>query len=573
MSLQLKYRVLTGENFKSLIPEAFALVAEASYRVFGYRHHNVQLIAGIQLFKCKIAEMKTGEGKTLTATLPTFLHALAGKGAHVATVNDYLAARDWETMKPIYDVLGVSSSVIKASDTPSARFKAYRKDITYFSVKELGFDFLRDRMSSKYQNVVPPLYFCLIDEADSILMDEARTPLIIGIHDSDDKELMDGCYRWAATEANQFIESRDFVYNKIQQKVDLTYQGRSKVGSLPQNEQTRLIPLRQLCEIVQKAIKVEMDIVKGTQYDIIDKQVVIIDEYTGRPAEGRQWQDGIHQIVEAKENLEISAPTKAAAMITIQDLFSRYPKMAGMTGTATTARREFRKAYKKSVVAIPCHRPVDRLQLQTRIFETSTQKIKAIIDEVKTHLSEGRAILIGTRSVDFSEIVSSALTENDITHSVLNSRNLEMEADIVAQAGTPNAVTVATNMAGRGTDIKLHPDVRTQGGLHVILSEIHDSSRVDWQLIGRGARQGDPGSFRIFLSAEDEILSLGSTDLRPIVASMLKRKLPTNRVFAKFITAQRSIERKHLVDRLMLLRQNNERYRLLADTGQDPLLI
>ncbi len=567
---------MSGEPTRRLLPEAFALVVEVSRRIFGYRHHDVQILGGIELHDCRIAEMKTGEGKTLTATLPVYIHALSGLGTHVVTVNDYLAERDHDAMREVYMALGLSSDVIKADDSPENRAEAYRKDITYASVKELGFDFLRDRLRKKQQSseIVPPLYFCLIDEADSVLLDEARTPLIIGMHDMEDKELLDGCYRWAAKHATDFIDKHDFIYDKLKQKVDLTYQGRSRVRTIPQNEATRLIPILQLFKIMEKAIKANRDLLRETHYDIIGGKVVIIDEYTGRPADGRQWQDGIHQCVEAKEEIDISPATKAAAMITIQDLFARYPKIAGMTGTGLAAKREFKKVYKKSVVPIACNRPVARKQYTTQIFQSYEEKIDAIIAEAKEMIAVGRAVLIGTRSVEVSESVAESLTRNGLNHQVLNSRNLSAEAEIVAQAGMSKSITVATNMAGRGTDIKLDSTVRTKGGLHVILSEIHESKRIDWQLIGRGARQGDPGSFRIFLSLADEILRKGLVESHlNLIIRIPCRKENMPRLFKYFLLAQKNIEQKHLIDRLMLLRHNKDRYKALIDTGQDPLIV
>lgn len=575
-SLRLKYQVMCGYSQREAIINAYSLVCETVNRIFGFRLHDVQILGGIQLYFEKVAEMKTGEGKTLTAALPAYLHALAGKGAHVVTVNDYLATRDHETLSPVYSALGISSGVVQTEFPAEKRAESYRSEITYASLKELGFDFLRDRMrkqTGESSMVIPPLYFCLVDEADSLLMDEARTPLIIGVHDLGEKSIMDGCYRWVAKHSKRFIENSDYKYNKSQRRIDLTYQGRALLRHIPPNEESTQISFRQLCELMEMSIKVDRDIVKEKQYDVIDGNIVIIDEYTGRPAEGRQWQDGIHQIIEAKEGLEINPPTKPAAMITVQDLIMRYPKMAGMTGTAITSKREFRRAYKKSVVSIPCHRPVNRNQYATLILPTMQAKLSKIVEETIEILNAQRAILIGTRSVEFSEQVSKSLSQKGIVHTVLNSRSLEQEASIVADAGKLGAVTVATNMAGRGTDIKLDNTVRRAGGLHVLLTEIHESQRIDWQLIGRGARQGDPGSFRIVLSAEDEILNVGLSENELRKCSMLIRQNQISRAFSYFQKAQKKIEYKHLIDRIVLMRQNKERYKMLVDAGQDPLLI
>lgn len=576
-SLHLKYRAMTGVGISKLLPEAFALVLIATRRTLGFAHHDVQLHGGIQLARNRIAEMKTGEGKTITAILPTFLHALSGRSAHVLTVNDYLATRDQETTEPIFRQLGISSAFITPDQSPAEKSAAYRANITYASVKELGFDFLRDRIASHdAQNqigMLPPFYFGLIDEADSVLLDEAKTPLIIGIQDMADKKIMDSCYRWSAEHVHRFLEDRDYYYDVPKKKIDLSYQGQALVRALPSRESTNLCSLSQLYETMEKAIKVNRDFQRGVHYDVIDGEAVIIDEYTGRPAEGRQWQAGIHQCVEAKEKIEISAPTKSAATITIQDLLSLYPFMAGMTGTAKTAQREFKKVYRKRVSVISPNRPVRRSQVPTRVLAGFDEKLDAVVTIVQDIIANNRAVLVGTRAVEISERVSEALAKANIPHDVLNSRNLERESEIVSLAGRQGAVTVATNMAGRGTDIKLDDVVRKNGGLHVILTEIHESERIDWQLIGRGARQGDPGSFQFLLSMEDEILKLGldSKSLKRIQRAF-NRGASVHGILRYFRQSQTRLERKNLIDRLALYRHHKDRAKTLREAGQDPIL-
>ena len=584
-SLSLKYEVMSGRSIKSLIPQGFGLVVEAARRHLGYSHYDVQLACGIELALGNIAEMKTGEGKTLTATLPAFLHALAGRGAHVVTINDYLAKRDRDLMLPVYQALGLSSGVVISETEPHQRKSAYKADITYGTAKEFGFDFLRDRLAQRQrmeqgsegipdQRVTRGLHYVLVDEADSILIDEAGTPLIIGLLDHGEESTLKACYQWAAKHAPEFMEDIEFSYDHMRQRVQLTAVGRDRVRRLPQNDGTRRVSIRKLNGYIENAIKVKRDFHLDRNYSIRDGEVVIIDEFTGRLAEGRQWQKGIHQSVEAKEKVEISPATRQAAQITVQSFFLRYNILSGMTGTAWTSRREFRKVYKKKVTRIPTHRPVQRKQLQTRVFGDNVAKLDAVVREASEILAQERSVLIGTRSVQSSELLSQLLNKIGIPHNVLNANNLAKEAEIVAAAGQPGAVTVATNMAGRGTDVKLDDGVREKGGLHVILTEIHESARIDWQLIGRGSRQGDPGTFRIFVSFDDEIVKSG---LGPNKAASYKKKfgntneLPTA-AYAVFVRAQRKVERKNLVDRMMLLKHYEQLSEKLQDTGQDPYL-
>ena len=579
-SRALKYEVARGTPLVKLIPRAFSLAAEACQRELNMYHHDVQFVGGYHLVRQRIAEMKTGEGKTLTAILPTYLFALAGRGAHVVTVNDYLAARDMDLLAPVYRRLGLRCGAIQSESSPEERKEAYSRDITYGTAKELGFDFLRDRLArlrgdgATDGQVMRELYFVLVDETDSVLIDEAVTPLIIGMINQRDEEIAHGCYRWASQNAATFQEDLDFRYDNQKRKVTLTSKGIHRLRALPETRETRGTGIRQLYEYMENAIKVNRDFHLDKNYAVVDEKVVIIDEFTGRPAEGRQWQKGIHQAVEAKEDLEISPQTKTAATITIQTFFRRYRNFSGMTGTAWTSRREFRRVFRKRVVRVPTHRPVQRTQWSTRVLPDFPSKLQAIVDEVKNVVEQGRAVLIGTRSVNKSEALSERLLENKIQHQILNARRLEREADIVARAGEPGRITVATNMAGRGTDIRLADEVREAGGLHVILTEIHESERIDWQLIGRGSRQGDPGTFRIFVSLDDELLTLG---LGPKLAKKVRQRYAGSKqiplqAFRWFRKAQEKLERRYLVDRLMLLRHDRERQERHLAMGQDPFL-
>lgn len=580
LGVDLKYRAMTGIPIQRLIPEGFALVVESARRHLGQVHYDVQLACGIELALGRIAEMKTGEGKTLTASLVGYLLALYGKGMHVVTFNDYLAERDCETLRPVYMSLGITSGVLQEKLPPEQRKEIYRRDITYGSAKEFGFDFLRDRLAIAQSNnpkagIMRGTHYALVDEADSIMIDEARTPLIIGMVNQSEQSISHGCCRWAAEHAPTFAENHDYTYDHVKQSVKLTAIGMRSLRNLPETEFTTRVSIQQLYSNMKNAIKVYRDFHLDKNYAIIDGEIVIIDEFTGRPAEGRQWQQGIHQAVQAKEHLEIAPITRQAATITIQSYFNRYSHLCGMTGTAYSSRREFKQVYQKPVTRIPTHRPIKREQSPSLIFKTASEKFAAIADEVALLVEQGRAILIGNRSIGASEQLSRFLEERNVPHEVLNARHLEREAEIVEQAGQPGRVTVATNMAGRGTDIKLHENVRASGGLHVILTELHESQRIDWQLIGRGSRQGDPGTFRIFLSLEDEILQLGfgpEKALRIRAKFDQAKRLNSRELMPYFVKAQRKTERRFLTDRLIVLKQDMERQKAHFDTGQDPYL-
>lgn len=580
LSLDLKYRAMTKTPVKRLIPEGFALVVEAARRHLEMVHYDVQLQCGIEMAYDRIAEMKTGEGKTLTTSLVSYLYAIRGQGTHVITFNEYLAERDCEFLRPIYLALGLTCGVLKENMPPEQRKEIYRRDVTFGAAKEFGFDFLRDRMAiarTKNPNagVMRGTRFALVDEADSIMIDEARTPLIIGMVSQSEQKKVSDCCSWAAQHAPAFLEGTDFTYDQMKRSVELTAAGIRKCRNLPENQSTRGISIQQIYGYLKNAIKVNRDFHLDKNYAIIDDEIVIVDEFTGRPAEGRQWQQGIHQAVQAKEALEITPPTRQAATITIQSYFNLYEQLCGMTGTAYTSRKEFKKVYNKKVTRIPTHRPIKRKQLATRIFRTNQEKYDAIAEDVGEAIAKGRSVLIGNRSVAGSEILSRSLHKKQIEHVVLNAKFIEKEADIVKLAGQPSRVTVATNMAGRGTDIKLHDSVKATGGLHVILTELHESERIDWQMIGRGSRQGDPGTYQFYFSLEDEILRLGLGDekaakLQKVYAK--RRRLSARQLLRYFRKAQAKLERRYLTDRLIVQKQDVERRKNHFETGQDPYL-
>ena len=595
-SLSLRYRAMSGEPLAKILPEAFALAREAGRRALNMRHFDVQILGGAALFDGCISEMQTGEGKTLTATLPLYLHALAGHGAHLATVNDYLAHRDAEWMRPIYQLLGVTVGVVLTDSNPDERRKAYGSDITYGTAKEFGFDFLRDRLLLRAQGrmqsdflgdgsaerwtsrgdepVQRTMHFALVDEADSILIDEARTPLIIGSLGDESRETVIATFRWSAEHSPKFEKDEHFTIEEDSHKIELTGRGRALVRSLPRDELMRQVALVDLYDYIERGIKVHRDFHLDRQYVIRDGEIVIVDEFTGRLAEGRKWRDGIHQAIEAKEQIEVSVPTGQAARITVQDLFHRYRHIGGMTGTASTSAPELCKIYKTPVVLVPTNRPPKRVRLPDQVFGTMIQKFEAIVEETRIYHDQGRPVLIGTRSIDKSMILARMLNEAGIQTQVLNANEVEREAEIVAEAGKLGRVTVATNMAGRGTDVKLESHVKEVGGMHVICTELHDAARIDRQLIGRCGRQGDPGSYRQYLSLDDDILRTGlGMKKAEQLANLGKTKPgPFHSLAGLFKRAQRRVERKHFRDRMMLLHHERERTKMQREIGQDPYL-
>ena len=595
-SLSLKYRAKSGEALTKLLPEAYALVREAAVRTISQRHYDVQMVGGIALFNGCIAEMETGEGKTLTATLPLYIHALVGKGAHLATVNDYLAERDANNMRPVYDLLGLTVGTILTKHTSKERRAAYSCDITYGTAKEFGFDFLRDRLllrrmgvsqasifgeisgarldPTSEQPVQRGAHYCLVDEADSILIDEARTPLIIGSLGDKAIEKIVSTYRWAAETVPRFTEDQHYEYEHDDKKVELTASGRQLVRTLPKPDILATVGLIDLYQYIERAIKVDRDFILDRQYVVKEGEIVIVDENTGRLAEGRKWRDGIHQAIEAKERIEVTVPTGQAARITVQDLFLRYEHLAGMTGTAMSASREFRKVYKKIVIPVPTNRACQRQRLPELVFAHAEDKWNAIVEETVELHRQGRPVLIGTRSIDKSVILSKLLTQAGIDHKVLNAHEIAAEAEIVMRAGQPGKVTVATNMAGRGTDIKLGSGVADLGGLHVICTELHDSHRIDRQLMGRCGRQGDPGTVRQYMSLDDDVTrtGFGPATAEKLISRGLKGGANPQSYLGLLKRAQRKVERRHLRDRMTLLHHEKERKKMQAEMGQDPYL-
>lgn len=592
----LQYRVRSGESPLDLLPEAYSLVREAGRRTMNMRHYDVQILGGIALANGCIAEMQTGEGKTLTATLPLFAHSLIGKGAHLATVNDYLAQRDAEWMMPLFRTLGCSVGIVLSPDQQDERRKAYNCDITYGTAKEFGFDFLRDRLllraagrladgflgsgsEQRWSNagdspVQRGMHFSLVDEADSILIDEARTPLIIGSLGDTAREIIIAMYGWAAENAEHFIEDDHYEVDPTTRAVELNARGRQLVRSLPRNDEMQLAPLIDLYEYTERAIRVARDYHLEQQYIVRDEEIVIVDEFTGRLAEGRKWRDGIHQAVEAKEKLEVSVPTGQAARVTVQELFLRYEHLAGMTGTAATSAKELRRIYRTPVVQVPTNRPPQRVKLSDEVYGTMLEKFQAIVTNVKEAHDMGRPVLIGTRSIDKSNILAAMLRKEGYKVEVLNANEIAREAEIVSQAGLRGQITVATNMAGRGTDIKLKDDIKKLGGMFVVCTELHDAARIDRQLIGRCGRQGDPGTYRQYMSLDDDILKnaygLKRFEKFRTIGAKAKGALP--RYASTFKRAQRKVERKHFRDRMALMYHEKERTKIQKEMGQDPYL-
>jgi preprotein translocase subunit SecA len=634
--LHLRGRARGGESLDRLLPEVFGLVCNAAIRHVGLRPFDVQLAAGVVLHNGAMAEVATGEGKTLVATLPVALNALLGKGVHVTTVNDYLAQRDADWTARIYTALGLGVGVLQMRMSDDDRKAAYQADITYGTASEFGFDFLRDRLKLKSgagqnipfwsawantNNVAPPVdpkvqrghYYALVDEADNIFIDEARTPLVISTGSRPATELEQVVYKWADKLAKEMIRDQHFYLDEKKQKVELSEEGRRQIrfANAPMGEHSHAMD--KLHEHVERAIHANHRFRLDQHYMVLDDKIVIIDESTGRPMPDRQWNEGLHQAVEAKEGITITYKTDHAAQITYQSFFKLYVKLAGMSGTAVQNYWELLRVYWLWVVTVPTNRPCVRTVLPDRVFPTEDAKFNAIVEEVKRLKAEGRPVLIGTRSVDKSELLSKKLLAAGTAHFVLNAKpgNAEREADIVAQAGRSGSVTIATNMAGRGTDIllggnaeslawtrlksqykhlhqvppdlwrKLVLDVKAEentksnnqaviqaGGLHVIGTERHEAARVDRQLIGRAARQGDPGSCQFFLSLDDEILEgLGQSRQEKLKA--IGRAGGTASL-SEFLSAQRYVEKRHYRQRLDLMMYERQRQELMKELSADP---
>jgi preprotein translocase subunit SecA len=594
VSARLRGRARGGEALDRLLPEAFGLVCVAAQRAVKMRPFDVQLAAGIILHQGAIAELATGEGKTLTASLPAFLNALTCRGVHVATVNDYLARRDAEWMGPIYEFLGLTVGILQQKMEDSARTAAYRCDITYGTASEFGFDFLRDRLKiygageqalpfwSAWQGdgrtarqdprVQREHNFAIVDEADSIFIDEARTPLIIGGPSRPATDDEKAVYLWADKLAKSMVRDQHFTLDEKHLKVEMTEEGKRLVRYSNPPTGPHSHAMDKLHEHVERAIHANHRYRLDQHYMIHKDKIVIIDEYTGRPQPDRHWRDGLHQAVEAKEGVTVTKASDHAAKITFQSYFKLYKKLSGMTGTAAENWLEIRRVYKIWVVPVPTNRPVIRDVWPDRIFPTEEAKFNAIVAEIQRLHGQGRPVLIGTRSVAKSEILSDKLRQAGIEHQVLNARQHEQEAAIVAKAGEEGRVTIATNMAGRGTDIKLGPGVAAKGGLHVLGTERHDARRVDRQLLGRAARQGDPGSGQFFLSLEDELLEGLGPDRQPELAELGRRggNVDWQKYQLLFLKAQRRMERRHRIQRVDLMHYEKQRQETLKELSADP---
>jgi len=506
---EFRKRLAEGENLDDLLPEAFAVVREASKRILGMRHYDVQLMGGIVLHEGKIAEMKTGEGKTLVATLPAYLNALSGNGVHIVTVNDYLAKRDSEWMGQLYRYLGLAVGLILHSSDYEERRAAYNSDITFGTNNEFGFDYLRDNMVLHPDHLVQrELNFAVVDEVDSILVDEARTPLII----SGQGEKSTDMYYQFSKVASRLIGGEDYQVDEKAHAVSITEAGVAKVEKMLGVDNLYENVHMDLVHHLNQALKAKALMKKEKDYVVLDGQVVIVDEFTGRLMEGRRYSDGLHQAIEAKEGVKIENESQTLASITFQNYFRMYKKLSGMTGTAKTEEDEFIQIYGLEVVCIPTNKPMVREDHPDAIYKTEKGKFRAVVDEVAEMHQNGRPVLVGTVSIEKSEILSDMLKKKGVTHSVLNAKYHEKEAEIVKNAGQKGAVTIATNMAGRGTDIVLGEGVDKLGGLHIVGTERHESRRIDNQLRGRSGRQGDPGSSRFYLSLEDDLMRIFGSD-------------------------------------------------------------
>lgn len=506
---EFKKRLADGETLDDILPEAFAVVREASKRVLGMRHFDVQLIGGITLHRGNIAEMRTGEGKTLVATLPVYLNALTGKGVHVVTVNDYLAKRDSEWMGKLYRALGLSVGLIVANLDYNQRKLAYASDITYGTNNEFGFDYLRDNMVIHAEQMVQrPLNYAIVDEVDSILIDEARTPLII----SGPGERSTDSYYTLAKVVPQLVAGEDYTIDEKQKTIAPTESGIAKVEKMLKIENLYDLANLELNHLLNASLRAYAMMHRDKDYVVKDGQVVIVDEFTGRLMFGRRYSDGLHQAIEAKEGLKVERESQTLASITFQNYFRMYEKLAGMTGTAKTEEQEFNNIYGLEVYEIPPNKPLLRKDLPDLIFKTKKAKYKAVVKDVVERHKKGQPVLVGTTSITQSEQLSDMLLKSGVPHNVLNAKHHEKEAEIVANAGQRGMVTIATNMAGRGTDISLGEGVAELGGLHILGTERHESRRIDNQLRGRSGRQGDPGSSQFFLSLEDDLMRIFGAD-------------------------------------------------------------
>ena len=582
---EFKKRLSEGETLDDLLPEAFAVVREAGKRVLNMEHFRVQLIGGIILHQGRIAEMKTGEGKTLVSTLPAYLNALEGKGVHIVTVNDYLAKRDAEWMGEIHKFLGLTVGVVLNSMTPEERRAAYACDITYVTNNELGFDYLRDNMVIyKEQLVLRDLNYAIIDEVDSVLIDEARTPLIISGQSGKSTKLYEICdilarqmqrgedmedlSKMDAIMGVEREETGDFIVNEKDKIVNLTAQGVEKVEKFFQIDNLADPENIEIQHNIILALRAHNLMFRDQDYVVKDDEVLIVDEFTGRIMPGRRYSDGLHQAIEAKEHVKVKRESKTLATITFQNFFNKFEKKAGMTGTALTEEKEFRDIYGMDVIEIPTNRPIARKDLQDAVYKTRKEKLHAIVEAVKEAHAKQQPVLVGTITIEASEELSRMLSKQGIPHKVLNAKFHELEAEIVADAGVHGAVTIATNMAGRGTDIKLDDVAREAGGLKIIGTERHESRRIDNQLRGRSGRQGDPGESKFYISLEDDLMRLfGSERLISMFNTLgipenqeIEHKMLTNAIES----AQKKIEsnnfgiRKNLLEYDQVMNEQRE---------------
>ena len=535
---EFKSRLKDTETLDDILPEAFAVVREAAGRTLGMKHYRVQLIGGIILHQGRISEMKTGEGKTLVSTLPAYLNALTGEGVHIVTVNDYLAKRDAEWMGQVHEFLGLTVGVVLNSIDNDERRAAYNCDITYVTNNELGFDYLRDNMVIyKEQLVQRGLKYAIIDEVDSVLIDEARTPLIISGQSDKSTKLYEACdilarqlekgeasgefSKMNAIMGEDIEETGDFIVNEKEKNINLTEDGVKKVEKFFHIENLADPENLEIQHNIILALRAHNLMFRDQDYVVKDDEVLIVDEFTGRIMPGRRYSDGLHQAIEAKEHVKVKRESKTLATITFQNLFNKFEKKAGMTGTALTEEKEFREIYGMDVIEIPTNRPVARKDLEDAVYKTKKEKFNAVCDEIEKAHANHQPVLVGTITIETSELLSSMLKRRGIKHNVLNAKYHELEAEIVAQAGIHDAVTIATNMAGRGTDIKLDDESREAGGLKIIGTERHESRRIDNQLRGRSGRQGDPGESRFYISLEDDLMRLfGSERLMQVFEAL-----------------------------------------------------
>lgn len=554
---EFKKRLANGETLEDILVEAFATAREAAYRVIGEKPFYVQILGALAIHYGNIAEMKTGEGKTLTSVLPAYLNALDGKGVHIITVNEYLATRDAEWMGGIHRFLGLTVGVNTRELSPKEKQEAYACDILYSTNNEIGFDYLRDNMViRKEDRVQRPLNFAIVDEVDSVLIDEARTPLII----SGGQLVSANLYQDADSFVKSLKDDVDYLYDETTKSVTLTDEGSEKAEKAFRVKNLYEVENATLVHYINQALRANYSMKLDVDYVVQDGEVVIVDQFTGRLMKGRAYSDGLHQAIEAKEGVRINQETKTLATITFQNLFRMYKKLSGMTGTAKTEEEEFRDIYNMYVICIPTNKPVERIDASDLVFATKNAKYKAIINEVKERYAKGQPVLIGTIAIETSELISALLKKEKIPHEILNAKNHAREAEIISKIGQHKSVTIATNMAGRGTDIKLSDEIRALGGLCVIGTERHESRRIDNQLRGRSGRQGDPGFTQFFVSMEDDLMvRFGSEKIKEMMTSFgFGDQAIQNKYFSKAITtAQKRVEGNNFDARKQLLQYDD----------------